>query len=1271
MGAALPMIDTDLDLTSGAMAFLATFVLVDLVVGERLGTPGRRRLRIGSLIALMALTLAYPADLGDGVIIDARGAVVAAAVVLVGVVPAIAVTATGIVIRLLISGSGAPAGVAGLLMDLAFVVAVVAATRRIGWNRYAVLVTAGVAAGAGEALSLLLIPETGREVFDDTGVALFAAQVLGTLGIGVLAWLTDDRRAESDTKNRLAETLVESERRYRLLAENSADVISLVEPGTWRFVYVSPSVLLQTGFTVDQMLGQTLDQAIDPKFAPLAIPALETRIAAFEAGDESQRVQVIETRLIHRVVGLYAAEVVTTLLTDDAGRVTQVLSVTRDITQRRRAEVDLRASEVRFRALFDQMTVGVIHQDSTGRIIMANPAAREMLGRASTARGPDTTLSPDGITVRHEDGSVLLADEHPGRRALSSGRIVRDQVLGLEVPGKAEVIWVRATSVPLRTESTGLLLGNLANDADGEVVTLLTDITAERATQADLRLKEAAMASAANGICIIGADGRFSYANDAMLRMWHFSSLEHARQRRVASMWQDQVLMGDVRLSIRMGRSWSGRLVAVRPDESTFVAALAVSPVFDASGELVSVMVSMTDVSEQIALEEALRVERDRLAAASRAGKVTMWDWDLGANTMTVTGYVDPGLARLAAGGTVPAETFLDAVHPEDRPVLFHLITDHIAGGAPYVQEYRVGRDDGTWIWWRVVGASVTENDTIVRLTGACRDITAEREANLALEATARRLERAQEVAKLGAWEMDVSAGRLEWSAETYRIFEVEPGRVPMSADLFLQLVPEDDRDEITARFEAYMRSGERFEIEHQVVLPSGHVKWIRQSGVTDHDPDGLPVRIHGTAQDITEHRRAQDAERLQEEKDLAEEANQAKSVFLASMSHEIRTPMTAVLGFAQLLGDDPSLSTENHEYVDRIMRSGEHLLRLIDDVLQMSQIEAGRLTLNPVDTDLDALLQDLSALFELRTRERGIALRIGRDPDVPPAICVDPLRLRQVLINLLGNAVKFTTDGSITLQVSRGDGGGSPPSTDEFDVVATVIDTGKGISADELGRIFERFEQTESGRDLHTGTGLGLPISKGLAQLMGGDIEVESAPGIGTTFRVTIRTRAATAPVAASAYPAPGATTIDGTGRLILVADDAPENRLVLAVMLRAAGFTVETADDGLEAVEKFAQCQPDLIIMDLQMPHLDGIEAMRQIRSMEGGDRVRIVAATANVFEDDRHGVFEAGGDGFIPKPFTKAQLLTTVGEFLGLLPVGTAADNGHTAADTAAER
>jgi PAS domain S-box-containing protein len=1255
------MIDTDLDLTSGAMAFLAAFVLLDLVIGERLGHAGRRRLRIVSLIALMTLTLAYPAELGDGVIVDVRGAIVAATVVLVGLLPAVAVTATGIVVRLLIGGDGATAGVIGLLLDLALVIMVVSVTRRLRWNRYGVLIAAGAAAGVGEALSLLLIPDIGRSVFDDTAIALFAAQIVGTIGIGVLVWLTDDRRHESDTKNRLAESLVESERRYRLLAENSADVISVVDVGTWRFSYVSPSVLHQTGFTVEQMMEQTFDQAIDPELAHLAIPRLTERIAAFEAGDESQRVQVIETRLAHRAVETYAAEVVTTLITDDAGRVTEVLSVTRDISERRRAEADLRASEVRFRALFDQMTVGVIHQDATGRIVMVNPAARDMLGM-DTATLRAVAPSGEGITLLRDDGTILPDEDRPGRRALAAGRIMRDLVIGLDVPGKDTITWVRATAVPLRPVGdgrvgAGLGLGSMMGDPSGEVVTLLTDITAERATQAELRLKESAIASAATGIGIVGFDGLFLYANEAMLRMWGFTSLDDARQQRVASMWENQVLMGDIRLSIRMGRSWSGQLVAVRPDGSTFVAQVAVSPVFDASGELVSTMVSMSDETDRIALEEELRVERDRLAAASRAGRVTMWDWDLQTNTMTITGYVDPGLTRLAAGGTVPVETFLDAIHPDDRPVFFHLITDHLSGGVPYEQEYRIGRDDGSWIWWRVIGASVIENDTVVRLTGACRDITVEKEARHALEASAQRLERAQEVAKLGSWEMDVPTRQLEWSAETYRIFEIEPGSAVLTPDVFLDLIPAEDREEVNDRFNAFMQSGERFEIEHQVALPSGHVKWIRQSGITDQSAAGRPLRIHGTAQDITEHRRAQDAERLQEEKDLAEAANQAKSVFLASMSHEIRTPMTAVLGFAQLLGDDEALSTENREYVDRIVRSGEHLLRLIDDVLQMSKIEAGRLTLDPADTDLDTLLIDLRALFELRVQQGSVELRLERDPAVPRYISVDPLRLRQVLINLIGNSVKFTSHGSICLRISlRGDvdhDGG-------FEAVFTVTDTGAGIADEEVGQVFDRFEQTESGRGVQTGTGLGLPISKGLAQLMGGDITVSSVPGVGSTFEVTIRTRRVDAPAAGSmATTTAVSSDVDGTGHLVLVADDAPENRMVLAVMLRTAGFTVETANDGVEAVEKFAECHPDLIIMDLQMPRMDGTDAMRLIRAMEGGDRVRIVAATANVFEDDRHHVIDAGGDGFIPKPFTKAQLLTTVGQLLGLVPAAVVPD------------
>ena len=370
-----------------------------------------------------------------------------------------------------------------------------------------------------------------------------------------------------------------------------------------------------------------------------------------------------------------------------------------------------------------------------------------------------------------------------------------------------------------------------------------------------------------------------------------------------------------------------------------------------------------------------------------------------------------------------------------------------------------------------------------------------------------------------------------------------------------------------------------------------------------------------------------------------AEAANRAKSTFLSTMSHEIRTPMNAILGYAQLMLRDPGLGTDAKANLKIIGRSGEHLLALINDVLDMSKIEAGRTELNPATFNLSRLLNDLSAMFRLRAEAKALRFEMSVDGESVPYVVADEGRMRQVLINLLGNAVKFTRLGRIKLHVTLEQRKGP-----QLWLSACVEDTGPGISDEEQRKLFEPFSQTSRGVHSQEGTGLGLAISRKYARLMGGDVTVTSTPGSGSVFRFEIPIRPGDAGVAVKRSATRRVIAIRaGQGApKILVVDDHTENRDWLMKLLTSIGFSVRGAPDGEAAIRRWEEWNPRLILMDVHMPVMDGLEATRRIRADPRGKETVIVVLTASAMDDERRAVFESGANDFLTKPCREDELL-----------------------------
>ncbi|MEG3897606.1 MULTISPECIES: response regulator [unclassified Microcoleus] len=405
--------------------------------------------------------------------------------------------------------------------------------------------------------------------------------------------------------------------------------------------------------------------------------------------------------------------------------------------------------------------------------------------------------------------------------------------------------------------------------------------------------------------------------------------------------------------------------------------------------------------------------------------------------------------------------------------------------------------------------------------------------------------------------------------------------------------------------------------------------------------------------QEIIERKKAEEA---------AAAASLAKSQFVANMSHELRTPLNAILGFTQVMSRDSLLSHENIENLRIINRSGQHLLELINDVLDLSKIEAGIISLDERSFDLYQLLDTLEEMFQIKAETKSLQLRFSVQANVPQYIKTDEKKLRVCLINLLGNAIKFTQDGgSIWLRASVE---GQPPSESEIYPNSTSVeqclilfeveDTGVGIAAAEIDTLFDAFVQTEAGRKTADGTGLGLTITKKYVQIMGGDIGVESVLGEGSSFKFNIRVfPAISSEITVATLQRAIGLEADQPVYRILAVDDNQENRLLLVKMLQPIGFEVREAENGLQAVELWESWQPDLIWLDTRMPVMDGFEAVRQIRAKEKETQPRtvIIALTASTFEEKKGEIIAAGCDDFVRKPFQEQILFDKMACYLGV--------------------
>jgi PAS domain S-box-containing protein len=677
------------------------------------------------------------------------------------------------------------------------------------------------------------------------------------------------------------------------------------------------------------------------------------------------------------------------------------------------------------------------------------------------------------------------------------------------------------------------------------------------------------------------------------------------------------------------------------PGPETWILANA-EPAFDAQGELAQVIATFVDVTERRHVEMALQESESKYREI----------FDSVSDALTVFDVTEDGRFRFA-GVNASAERSLgisaaevlgryygEATDPEEAEHTLAAFREAIARSSSVEYERRYVRDGEDRYFDTILLPVADESGGARRLIVLQRDITEHR--RMEQDLSARERESRTLLASIPDFivRYDRDLRRTYVNAAWEAAAGVTAGEVvdaPFERTLNAHTWYAD-------RIKRVFESGLPDDIEFAWTNARDETLQLQYALIPERDESDDVVSVLAVGHDVTERKQA---EELRIAKQTAEKANVAKSAFLASMSHEIRTPMNAILGFSQLMQHDKGLTERQRQQLDIINTSGEHLLSLINDILEMSKIEAGRVVLNSSAFDLHELIGEMKSLFGLRARSKALDLRIEWTENVPRYVVTDEGKLRQVFVNLLGNALKFTDTGGVVLEVdARRD------AQERLRLTVEVKDTGRGIPRQDVDRVFGYFERSAR-QGAEAGTGLGLAISREFVRVMGGDITVESTVGVGSVFRFDVLIE----PVEAAAVPSkPSQREVIGLcpGQpeyRVLVVDDIPESRELLVELLGPVGFDMRAAANGKEAVETFGSWHPHLILMDMRMPVMDGYEATRRIRAMEGGSDVGIIAVTASAFAEMRKGVFDAGVDEFLVKPFAESELFEMIGKVIGV--------------------
>jgi PAS domain S-box-containing protein len=690
--------------------------------------------------------------------------------------------------------------------------------------------------------------------------------------------------------------------------------------------------------------------------------------------------------------------------------------------------------------------------------------------------------------------------------------------------------------------------------------------------------------------------------------------------------------------------------------------------IIDIHGETCVISV-IQDISDRKLAEEKLRTVAASLAAAQRIARLGNWECDFSTNTTTWSEELSHIFGFDSTQAAPTLTEFAQYVHPDDLQKWQTTIDAAIASGQSYSLEYRIRRpiatiaadncqsqtsEDGFIRYIESRGeAVVNKQGEVTKLFITLMDITLRKLAEIALAESEEKYRHLVETSQDIIWSCDAEGHITFVNQAVKQIYGYDPEEMlGYSFSDFFAPGQIDRNLEIQQRL---LTGDDVFQYENIVLGKDGRQIDVNTKALARLDAEGNITGTTGTTSDITERKQAEIS--LQKAKEEADRANRAKSEFLSNMSHELRTPLNAILGFSQLLTRDAAIGSDQQQYLGIISRSGEHLLVLINNILQMSKIEVGLVTLNNSTFDLHKMLKNTEDMLNIQAEKKGLQLIVDATPELPRYVETDESKLRQILINLVGNAIKFTGEGGVNLRIKHelleNNNYAEMPLIDNCWLLFEVEDTGAGISPEEMDNLFKPFVQTESGKKAQEGTGLGLPISEQFVQLMGGKMTVTSSVGNGSIFRFDVKVslpNAVEIQVAQTARRVVGLEPGQPEYRILAV-DDRLESRLLLVRMLSSLGFTVRQAENGVEAVSMWSSWEPHLIWMDMRMPVMDGYEATKRIKAHLKGQATVIIALTASAFDEERSVILSAGCDDFVAKPFREQVILEKMAKYLGV--------------------
>jgi len=888
-----------------------------------------------------------------------------------------------------------------------------------------------------------------------------------------------------------------------------------------------------------------------------------------------------------------------------------------DLTDRRAAEAAMRASEARYRVLAEASEDVTTQLDLQGTITYISPAARaygyvpeDLVGRSIG----ELIHADDLDQVRSNFAQIAMGGAPTSQQRQTRVRIA-----------SGEWVWMEGNAQAIRDHA-----GNITG-----FVTTLRNVTERREQEA---LFEAAFEHAALGKSITNLDGRTQRANAAICRILGYTETE------LRALAANEILHPDD----VSDRTDSQRLMAgeidnyqierrLRRADGVYIwTRMTVGLVRFADGRPKHFVVELEDLTERHAAEAALKAseERYRLIAENTSDMIIMSDLN---GTAT---YVSQAIRQAGRRPEdIEGRNFAESVHPDDLPNLVRAFQQLAKGGKHERVRWR-GRDATTGGWsWLESNPSLVRDPATGALTGfldVIRNVQVQVEQEQALAKATAALQHSEARYRLiGENTSDIIVmaepnGRIEYISPSVAMIGYTPDELIGTA--FVKQMHPDDLARVWPQLKDLPpgATSQRMRWRAQHKTTKAWV-WLESQPTMLKDPEtGGPAGFLDVVRDVS--RQVEQEEALAAARAEAEEAASAKSQFLANMSHEIRTPLTAVLGFTSLLSEMPDLPETAAGYVDRIEGAGKGLLAIVNDILDFSKLEAGKFEVRPRPTDLTALCEETLQLFSTQADSKGLTLDFEVADGVPRAAMLDGDRLRQTLINLIGNAIKFTEAGGVTLTVAQ-------PADDQVRIA--VRDTGPGLDDEAQARLFQRFTQIDGSMTRrHGGTGLGLAICKGVAEAMGGEIGVESTLGQGATFFIVLPAPAVDAPQELAGDDAP--LSIDGT-RVFLV-DDNATNRELARRILEAAGAEVHEACDGVEALERLGLLPVDVVLMDLRMPKLDGRGALARLRAEPGPNQdVPVLAFTADADLAGEHDL--DGFDGLVRKPMQPLELYRTI--------------------------